>query len=143
MRNLLVLIAVVALSTLGLQTPALAWPTTTYYVCSPYVGLDDPCRIGAASGLITWYNRTALVKDMSWDHFAAGYHGIFIEAYDGGTKIDTEEFYVDNEFNVGQVTATIGDTNRVGGFNRAKVWTCLYAFGGRTCKYKNYYKPQS
>ncbi|WP_370969486.1 hypothetical protein [Amycolatopsis sp. cg9] len=99
-------------------TPAAAagWPNDSFDLC------PTTCAIGGTIGGVAWGNRTAEVQGSMTDIEGSG-TTVFFEAYSGSVKIDsttrttpadkTEPFHF-----------TIGDPDRVGGFDRLKIQVC-------------------
>ncbi|MEU0789715.1 hypothetical protein ABZ342_06585 [Amycolatopsis sp. NPDC005961] len=102
-----------------LVTPASAssaWPNDTFRLCT-----TQGCG-GQAIGGVIWGNRTSTVQGTVADYLARG-TTVYFEAYAGATKIDsatrTASAHDDVPFNF-----SIGDPDRVGGFDRLKITVC-------------------
>jgi len=109
--------------------PAHAFPHYfTVPAYAPRVGCNA-VKIACATGIITWYNRTARI-----DGFLRGPQCPYLthatavfEAYAGATKIDavsSPRARCDTLADWNPYTFPIGDTNLRGGINRIKITVC-------------------
>jgi hypothetical protein len=121
-------VAAVALATgtlsAGLAAPAQAAAWEGFVACG------SMCSVSSAAGTVDWHNRTATVSGGVF-HLDAGFTTAYFEAYDGDIKIDSTTRTSHNGNR--DFSFTIGDTNRVGGFNRLKVQVCRTENGSRVC----------
>ncbi|GLY41587.1 hypothetical protein Amsp01_076100 [Amycolatopsis sp. NBRC 101858] len=93
-----------------------AWPNDTFRLCTA-----QGCG-GQAIGGVVWGNRTSTVQGTVADFLARG-TTVYFEAYAGATKIDSETRTASAHDDV-PYHFSIGDPDRVGGFDRLKITVC-------------------
>ncbi|MEU7789303.1 hypothetical protein [Amycolatopsis sp. NPDC049159] len=109
-------IAITAAAMAATPAAAATWPNDSFDLC------PTTCAVGGTLGGVAWGNRTATVQGTMTDIEGSG-TTVYFEAYAGSVKIDsttrstpadkTEPFHF-----------TIGDPDRVGGFDRLKIQVC-------------------
>lgn len=104
-----------------------AWADDYFNVCVPQVDGCDAYTLG----WITWSNRSANITGTVVNNLPSGYVTAFFEAYAGATKIDSDTRTVysgPRDFPI-----TLGDPDRVGGFDRTKVTVCWNTTNAKVC----------
>jgi hypothetical protein len=118
--------AVVGVPAASAETEA-AWAEDYFNVCVPQAGGCDAYTLG----WITWSNRSANITGTVVNNRSSGYVTAVFEAYAGATKIDSDTRTVysgSRDFPI-----TLGDPDRVGGFDRTKVTVCWNTADAKVC----------
>jgi hypothetical protein len=119
-------------ATLGVPTASAAteaaWADDYFSLCVP----DDVngC-VAHTSGWITWGNRTAGINGSVTNGYSTGYVTAIFEAYSGTVKIDSDTRTVYS--GTRDFPITLGDPDRVGGFDRTKFTICWNGTSDKVC----------
>ncbi|MGW3730371.1 hypothetical protein [Streptomyces sp. NPDC000851] len=101
----------------GSAATASEWPVDRYLV-------DGTSTNVYTQGSVTWGNRTAELTGWVDNNWPRGWTTAYFEAYAGTTKIASTTRTDSSGGSYTSYRFTIGDPNRVGGFDRVKIQVC-------------------
>ncbi|MEU4746473.1 hypothetical protein AB0G02_39275 [Actinosynnema sp. NPDC023658] len=118
--------AVVGVPAASARTEA-AWNDDYFNVCVP----DSNGCYAYTLGWISWSNRSANITGTVVNGYSSGYVTAYFEAYAGSTKIDSDTRTVYS--GTRDFPISLGDPDRVGGFDRTKVTVCWHGPTYKVC----------